>query len=114
MKNLDEIVQAIAQQLTPQERSGAVAYVRTDLIAAGTPLPQYPGLGTAPDDSYLAFIDRQPLANWGHSCRFVLLSAAGMQALSAEARFPFPRAEAGTWRTAYRAEGVPDAALLVP
>ena len=63
----------------------------------------------------MAFIDREPTANWGHSCRNILVNLKSGETLSIEARFPpFQRGENDHWRIVFRASGVPDTALLAP
>lgn len=110
--NLDSILYS---QLSPAERDGGVMYVFLDPIPAGTRL-RVPNVKLEiPWEAVLAFIDREPQANWGHSCRYILINRKTGEIRCAEARFPpFRREELNRWRVAYQAPGVPDALLAVP
>ena len=105
----------LTEQLTPAERAGAVVYAFADPIPPGTEL-QFPRIDlSAPWEALLAFVDREPSANWGHYCRYLLLNRATGEVLSREARFPpFGREDLHRWRVVYRAPDVPGALLAVP
>jgi len=111
-KKLNSILMA---QLTPSERAGGVVYVFADPIPSGSNL-QFPHVSLeVPWVALLAFIDRDPRANWGHSCRYILINRKTGEVRSTEARFPpFRHEELRRWRVAYRAPGVPDAVLAIP
>jgi hypothetical protein len=100
--------------LTTEEREGAVVYSLEGTVREGTEL-LLPGLQLkAPAEAYVAFVDRQPTATWGHSARYILLGREDSASWSFEARFP-PFAEGGErWRLVYRAPSVPDAAVAFP
>lgn len=109
---LDAVLRA---QLTDAERAGGVAYVARDPIPAGTTFDYPQGAIQVPWDAWLAFLDREPRANWGHSCRYLLVPVGGGATLSFEARFPpFHRGDVHRWRVWHRAPGLPDTALAVP
>ena len=66
-------------------------------------------------DALLAFVDREPLANWGHSSRYILMNRDTGEVESIEARLPpFRRDDPLRWRILYQASGVPDTALALP
>ena len=106
---LDAILLA---QLTERERARGVEYAAADTVAAGTTL-RFPQCEIEVDrDSALAFVDREPLANWGHSCRYLLAQLDDGAVRSVDARFPpFPSGGRLRWRVLYRAPGLPDAVL---
>ncbi len=109
------VSEAVLRQLTPQEQARGAAYVTTAPVAAGTRLAMRPATSETEWPCYVAFVDREPLANWGHSCRYILIGAEAAQTRSIEARFPPPRDGAlGAIRLVHRGEAVPDIALLVP
>jgi len=102
-------------QLTDDERRVAVVYHLATPVLAGTKLEVPQAAITVPWDAELAFVDREPLANWGHSCRHIFINRESGEALSFEARFPpLRRDDHDNWRIAFRASGVPDSALLIP
>ena len=109
------IDQMVAAQLSPEERGRAVVYLREGSYAKGDEI-SFPGIvQQAPWDAWLAFVDQDPTANWGHRSRYLLVDEVTGESLSFDARFPpFRRDQAQGWRICYRAGGVPDAALLIP
>ena len=110
-----KITSILLAQLTPAERSAAVVYSRADPIPPGSVL-RFPHLSLKdPWEALLAFIDREPQADWGHSCRYLLLNHETGDVLSTEARFPpFRQDELRRWKVLFQAPGVPDALLAVP
>jgi hypothetical protein len=62
----------------------------------------------------LAFVDREPLANWGHPCRFVLIDGDTGEITTLEARFPpFGSILVGKWEVVSRAPSVPISAIAI-
>lgn len=111
----DKILALILSMLTPQERAQGVAYALPNPVAAGESFPAGGGSVVAATSAYVAFIDREPLANWGHPARYLLIDAETAQVTSVEARFPPFGAKIDTkWRVVYRAAGVPDSVLAAP
>jgi hypothetical protein len=102
-------------QLTPEEREHGVVYQFSDPVESGTTLKFPRCTIRVPWNALLAFIDREPLANWGHSARFILINRSTGETMSVEARFPpFRKENQRLWRVAYQAPTVPDTALAVP
>ncbi len=100
--------------LTPEERDTCAVYAAVQPVAAGETLQFARATITAPWDAYVAFVDRDPMANWGHSCRYILVSHATGEVRSMEARTP-PFAEKGfTWHVVYKSASVPEAVLAHP
>jgi hypothetical protein len=111
----DSIASIIASQLSSTERERGVAYVLEETVSSGATLEFPRSSISVPWDARLAFVDREPLANWGHACRYILIDLATGAVRSVEARFPpFRRDDERRWRVVYRAPGVPDSALAVP
>ena len=110
----EQLIAQILEQLTPTERQQGVVYVTAQPLAAGTEL-RLPRLAiNVSAESLLAFVDREPMANWSHSCRYVLINCATDELRSFEAQLPpFGQAQAGPWRVAYKAPSVPEAVLAV-
>jgi len=111
----EELHALLLAQLTPAEREHGVAYTLATPIPQGATL-EFPSCTLqVPWPALLIFIDGDPRANWGHPCRYVLINRNTGETRLVEARFPpMSRASSKYWRIAYRAPGVPDAALLAP
>jgi hypothetical protein len=94
--------------LTKAERAGAIAYEKNDPAPAGAHLdfPHCPI--DVPWEADVLFVDREPLANWGHACRYLLVNCKTNEVLSIEARFPpFRPDQAHCCRVFYRAPSLP-------
>lgn len=113
-KTSDALLSSILKELTALERAGGVAYVADDPIAAGTTL-SLPGIQVdVRQQSALAFVDPDPLANWAHPCRYLLIATADGGVTSFGAQLPPFGPQSGIrWRVAYKAASVPDAVLVV-
>lgn len=113
MLDADRARSELLLQLTDSERQQAVVYVLADTAQQGTVLSFPQQSISVPSDALVAFIDRQPTANWGHACRYVLVELNTGRISSWEARFPpfgiQPEAE---WRVAYQAASVPEWAVV--
>jgi hypothetical protein len=112
MLDASEAHAVLLQQLTVAERHGAVVYELEKTATQGTVLSFPHQTITVPSDSLVAFIDRDPTANWGHSCRYVLVEFSTGRISSWEARFPPFEIAIGEWRVAYRAASVPEGAVV--
>ena len=110
-----QIRAVIEQQLTPQERRNGVAYVAGTPAKAQSTLYFPQATIPVPWDATVAFVDREPLANWGHSARYILVNRETGAVISVETRFPpFRSDDPLHWSVVYRAPSVPDAAIAVP
>jgi hypothetical protein len=104
---------ALLQQLTETERQGAVVYELAQTATQGTVLSFPHQTITVPSDALVAFIDRDPTANWGHFCRYALVELSTGRISSWEARFPpFGIPIGSEWRVAYVAASVPEGAVV--
>jgi hypothetical protein len=113
--SFDDFTSVLKAELTPKEREGCVAYAVDQPLEPGKRL-EFPGLSIdVPWDSFLAFINRDPMANWGHGARYVLINREGGEIQSFEVRFP-PFGKGGElhWRVVYKAPSLPDAAVEIP
>jgi hypothetical protein len=115
MASDEQVREALLSHLSAAERNSAVAYCLTQSVSGGTRF-SFPQLNfEAPWDAALIFIDQQPLANWGHPCRYVLLNPGTHETISFQARFPpFQPETKNLWRVLYRASAIPDSAIAVP
>jgi hypothetical protein len=111
-----EIVTTLIENLADLERAHGVAYYSREPVPRGA-LLGVPRIETrAAFDAYLAFVDREPMANWSHSCRYLLIDqGTGKEVVSIEGQLPpFTPDNQGRWVLAYKAESVPDSAVAVP
>lgn len=114
-KSDKQLAAILIAQLTSSEQAHGVVYMSRTTFAKGATIALPQAAIAVPWDAQLAFVDRDPIANWGHACRYVLLNRDTGDALSQEARFPpFQRSGSADWQIVYRAPGIPDAALLIP
>jgi hypothetical protein len=110
----DQIVSVLNEKLTRGELDRGVAYVTESAVSGGTKLDIPRAPIEVPWDAHVGFIDREPMANWGHSCRYVLIGHNAGEYRSIEARFPpFSALKQLRWKVVYRAKGVPDSAIKV-
>ncbi len=111
----DRFIAIIKAALTPDEREHAVAYAAAATTPEGVRL-ELPGLNLdVPWESYLAFIDRQPMANWSHSARYLLVNSTTGESRSIEAQLPpFRPGSSIHWKAVYKAPALPDAAVAHP
>jgi hypothetical protein len=107
--SFDDFVNALLSQLTEDERRGGVAYAAERQLQANTPI-QFPGIRIdVPTNSYLGFIDREPVANWGHSAKYVIVNQESGEIQSMEARLPpFRSGDNLHWRVVYKAPSIPE------
>jgi hypothetical protein len=110
-----KVLSLILSFLTPDERAHAVAYALNDPVPAGTTIASSPAPVVAPSNVYVAFVDQQPSANWGHPARYLLVDAQSGALTSVDARFPpFAGRSASAWHVIYRAPGIPDTFVATP
>ena len=81
-------------------------------VKAGSQI-RFPGTRiAASSDAYLAFIDGDPTANWGHPARYLVVDRESGEMRSLGARLPpFSSRQDMRWIVAYQAPSVPDAAV---
>ncbi len=117
INSYQDFVSNLVLHLSADERANGVAYaaVTEAPFTAGSRL-HFPGTEVeVTAESWLAFIDQVPMANWGHRARYLLVSRETDQTWSFETRFP-PFQPHGDlqWRVVYKAPSVPDAAVASP
>jgi hypothetical protein len=101
-------------QLSTDEVEHAIVYESSMPVPAG-PLRIPPNEVVVPWEARLAFIDRQPGANWGHSSRYIFLNPETGEILTIESRFPpFQGNAMQQWRTIYKASTAPEWAVAAP
>ena len=112
LPNLADVEAMVLGQLTDQERARSVAYLDSDLrppgkTRIGKRVVQFEHAHV------VAFIDRQPGANWMHPCRYLLIDPATSEFISVDADQP-PRFGVlpPTWRVVWRSRDIADWQLL--
>jgi len=110
-----KVLSLILTFLTPDERAHCVAYALNDAVPAGTVVAASPKPVVAATRAYVAFVDQDPLANWGHRARYLLVDAQSGTLTVVDARFPpFASGNTSAWYVIYRAPGIPDAVVAKP
>jgi hypothetical protein len=107
-----ELLAILLGALDEHEREAGVAYLAVEPVSGGD-MVALPRLQlTAPWDALLAFVDREPMANWSHSCRYLLIARQTGEVISEEAQLPpFGPGARGHWRVAHKAAPIPDNVL---
>ncbi len=120
MSPSDERLRALVlAQLTADEIRSCVVYLASPLIAGGTMLTFARLTLEVPWDGFLAFVDLDPMANWGHLCRYICIQAVTGETKTVNAQLPpfgprKPDQPQLQWRVLYRAPDVPVAVLAAP
>lgn len=105
---------ALTTQLTDKELAACVVYIADGPLAAGTRL-EFPQLSLVlPWEGFVAFVDLDPMANWGHACRYVLMHSETGESKTMNAQLPPFSNRQYRWRVFYQAPSVADAILAVP
>lgn len=75
-----------------------------------------PGLDiAAARRSLLAFVDREPSANWSHSSRYLMVDLETGELTSVEARLPpFGPASERHWALVHKGQSVPEGVVQLP
>jgi hypothetical protein len=111
----DEVAERALAQLTAEERQSGVLYLDRRELPAGSTL-EIDGRETPiRRPSAMAFVDRVPQANWGHSCRYMLIDLESGHIESIEAQFPpFLRSVPPSLHMVHKGETVPDWTIAKP
>jgi hypothetical protein len=104
----------VRKQLSREEISHSVAYVADAPLPTGTHLIFPKTALDLPWKAFVVFVDRDPAANWTHSCRYLLIGAENGQVKSVEAQLPPFGREGLKWHVLYQAPGVPNPLLAAP
>lgn len=112
-KSQSDLLEAtIVSHLTDEERKRSAVYLNGDLSAPG--VTKIGGRQMEINYSYfLVFIDRNPGANWMHSCRYLLINSDNMQVISIESdRPPLFGILPSSWQLVLRSPGLEDWQLI--
>jgi hypothetical protein len=107
-----QVAEWVRAELTGEERTGAAVYLDEQELPAGSSVEIDGRKVPVPSRSAMAFVDREPRANWGHACRYLLIDLDTGAVRSLDAQFPpFLRGAPSTLRLIWKGETVPDWAL---
>jgi hypothetical protein len=111
----DDVAQKVLEELNTQERQEGAVYLDENEIKAGSLLKVGGKEIRVPHRSAMVFVDRKPQANWGHSCRYLLVDLDSGHLSSYEAQMPpFLRGAPPTLRLIHKGAKVPDWAVMKP
>jgi hypothetical protein len=112
--SFEQCASILKDHLNLDELNHGAAYAAEAPIPVGERLRFSRIMIDVPWPAHLGFVDREPQANWGHPCRYILINRETGELASFEARFPpFNTGIDLHWRVVYKARGVPDSALAV-
>jgi hypothetical protein len=101
--------------LSDEERRSGVLYLDRRQLDAGSEITLGRDTVTITASSAMAFVDAEPMANWGHACRYLLIDASTGAVRSFPAQMPpFLRGAADTLRVIAKGSAVPDWTLAAP
>src|SRR5215510_13182304 len=112
---IEQAAEKAIATLSASEKASSVVYLDSQVIKAGESVQAGREAVVAPWDALMAFVDFQPTANGGHSCRYLLIHTQTGEIKSFDASFP-PFLKSGpskTLRVVWKGERVPDWALAV-
>jgi hypothetical protein len=115
MMTWDEVARRALEELTDDERRGGVVYLDAADGATASILRIDGREISIPPTTAVVFVDRVPQANWGHSCRYLLIDRQDGSHQSIDAQFPpFMRGVPKTLRVVWQGETVPDWTVARP
>ena len=102
-------------ETSSKERELGAVYLDENMIKAGSSLKIDGRDILVRERSAMVFVDREPQANWGHSCRYMLIELDSGNVSSYEAKLPpFLRMVPKTLRLIHKGANVPDWAIAKP
>lgn len=108
----DQISELVLANLSAEERESSVVYLDGRVLPMGAVMEVDGREIRMPWPAVIAFIDLEPMANWAHDCRYMLVNPETGELRSIDARFPpFLRGASDTLRVIWKAEAVPRWAL---
>lgn len=86
---LSRIQNDAVRRLTPTRRAATNLHVIDDVVRARADIMAHRQRITVDRDTVVVFADDEPMANWGHECRYMLYDArTGARYREVSARFP--------------------------
>lgn len=111
----EQIAERALQELSDAERRSGAVYLDEVELAPGATFKVDQRDIPVRRASALVFVDREPQANWGHACRYLLIGLEDGKVESIEAQFPpFLRGAPKALRLIWKGDSVPDWAIAKP
>lgn len=109
----EDVVRRVVEALTAEERQSGAAYLDDTSFPEGATVDVGRRTVTASWPAWLAFVDREPQANWGHACRYLLIHRTTGDTQSIDAEWPpFLRGVPDTLHLVWQGPAVPDWAVV--
>jgi hypothetical protein len=89
------ILDKIRASLNADRLAGSIIYLDWNMVKAGQKLELGDALMEVPWDAYIAFVDLEPRANWGHECCYLAIRQDSDESIQVVAHMP-PFLKAGT------------------
>jgi hypothetical protein len=107
--SIEQIAERATGTLTQSEKDSSIVYLDSKEMKAGASVEVDRKKIEVPWDAFMAFVDLEPQANWGHKCRYLLVNGCTGEVKSFEASFPpFLRGPSKTLRTIWKGHRVPE------
>ena len=111
----DEVADKARALLTDEERRNGVLYLDERELPPGSTLTIDGREIPLRHRSAVAFVDRAPQANWGHSSRHLVIDLESGEVQSIESQFPpFLRVTPATLKVVHKGDAVPGWTLARP
>ena len=108
----DQISELVLANLSAEERKSSVVYLDERVLPTGAVVELDRKEICMPRPAVIAFVDLDPMANWAHDCRYLLVNPETGELQSIDAHLPpFLRGVSDTLRVIWKAEAVPRWAL---
>ena len=108
----EQISERAIATLSGAEKNSSVVYLEPSLVKCGNAVEIDRKQVRPRWDAYLVFIDLQPQSNWGHPCRYLLISLETGEIETLDASFPpFLKGPSRPLRVIWKGPQVPDWAV---
>jgi len=113
MTDLDQhILERVRNSLGENRLAGAIVYLARDRVHAGERVRVGDVLIEVPWEAYIAFVDLEAGANWGHACFYLAIRPDADEVIQVPARMPpFLKAETSLFRFLWRGPLAPEWAV---
>ena len=109
----EQVAERTLKELSDGERRSGAVYLDEVELAPGSTLKVDQREIPVRRASAVVFVDKEPQANWGHACRYLLIGLEDSKVESIEAQFPpFLRGVPKTLRLIWKGDIVPEWAIV--
>lgn len=85
---LDDAKRLLLEAISEEDRESSIVYLDEQVFPPGAPIGFYENKFEMPWGGYVGFMDLDPMADWGHECRYLLIRVETGEVETVEARFP--------------------------